>query len=154
MKLHVFMPTRALKDPLITEGLDYLKKIRSPWSAESHFLSPKKAFDEDRKDERIIAESKELWQKSEGFYRIVLSDQGKHYSSPYFSNYLEKLSMQESKIAFIIGGAFGLSADIVKNAPACLSLSDMTFPHRMAFLMLSEQLYRAYEIKRGSLYHK
>lgn len=154
MKLVVFMPTRAVKDPLVVEGIDYLKRVRSPWSADHSFLNPKKAIDEDRAPLRIEAESNELWQKTTGFYRIALSDEGKRFSSPAFSSMLNKLSIEQPKIAFLIGGAFGLSKDVIKQCPMTLSLSDMTLPHRMAFLMLSEQIYRAYEIQRGSLYHK
>lgn len=154
MKFVVFMPTRALKDPLIIEGTDYLSKIRSPWSATHQFLNPKKAFDEDRAALRIEAESNELWQKSAGHFRIALSDRGKPLSSPEFSLWLDKFSHHQPKIAFLIGGAFGLSEKVLNEADAKLSLSPMTLPHRMAFLVLCEQLYRAYEIKRGSLYHK
>lgn len=148
------MPTRALKDPLILEGNDYLKRVRSPWGAQAHFINPKKAIHEDRAAQRIEAESQDLWQKSSGFYRIALSDRGKKFSSEQFSCWLNNFSFGQPKIAFIIGGAFGLSEKIIHQCDAHLSLSDMTLPHRMAFLMLSEQIYRAYEIQRGSLYHK
>ncbi len=154
MKLVVFMPTRAVKDPLIVEGIDYLKRLRTPWAASHLFLNPKKAFDEDRARERIEAESAELWQKSAGFYRIALSNEGATHSSESFSRWLNKLSNNQSKIAFLIGGAFGLSEQVTKEANATLSLSAMTLPHRMAFLVLSEQIYRASEIERGTAYHK
>ncbi len=154
MKLVVLMPTRAVKDPLIIEGVDYLKRLRSPWSASHQFLNPKKAFDEARARERIEAEGIELLQKSAGYYRVALSDTGSSYSSEQFSKWLSKLSHNQAKIAFLIGGAFGLSEAVIKEANICLSLSAMTLPHRMAFLVLSEQIYRASEIERGSAYHK
>lgn len=154
MKFVVFMPTRAVKDPLIIEGADYLTKIRAPWSATHQFLNPKKAFDEDRAASRIEAEGNELLQKSTGYFRIALSDRGKSLSSTDFSSWLSKFEYSQPKIALLIGGAFGLSEKVMNEADATLSLSPMTLPHRMAFLVLSEQLYRAYEIKRGSLYHK
>lgn len=57
-----------------------------------------------------------------------------------------------SGIAFLIGGAYGLPADVRKRADVELSLSAMTLPHRLARLLLAEQIYRAYTILRGEPY--
>ena len=57
-----------------------------------------------------------------------------------------------SAIAFLIGGAYGLPAEISREADVRLSLSAMTLPHRIARLVLVEQIYRAYTIVRGEPY--
>lgn len=57
-------------------------------------------------------------------------------------------------ITFIIGGSFGLSDSIKQKSKTKLSMSKMTFPHRMARIMLLEQIYRGYTIIAGSRYHK
>ena len=57
-------------------------------------------------------------------------------------------------VAFLIGGAYGLSSDVRNSAGQKLSLSRLTFPHELARLMLAEQLYRAGTIVRGEPYHK
>lgn len=57
-------------------------------------------------------------------------------------------------IAFIIGGAFGLDERLVRDCTATLSLSNLTLPHDLARLLLTEQLYRAGTILRGEPYHK
>ena len=57
-------------------------------------------------------------------------------------------------ITFVIGGSYGLSDSVKKKADQLLSFSDMTFPHTLFRLMLTEQIYRAFSINGGSAYHK
>ena len=58
------------------------------------------------------------------------------------------------RLCFIIGGSFGLDASIKKKADMRLSMSEMTFPHHLARVMLAEQIYRGFMINVGSRYHK
>jgi 23S rRNA (pseudouridine1915-N3)-methyltransferase len=154
MKILVVLPIKASKDPLLAVGLDYLKRCRSPFSIEPVFVPPKHALDEDQKLIRMDQEGALLLKKTEGYVRVALTEGGKLVSSQQFTRELEKSLHNTPKMAFIIGGAFGLSPEVLKVCHSTLSLSPMTMPHRMAFLVLSEQLYRAGEIINGTLYHK
>ena len=86
---------------------------------------------------------------------IGLDPTGKHDTSEALSQKLSQMAVHgQSRVAFLIGGAFGLSTEVRKQADWCLSLSKMTFPHEMARVILLEQLYRAFTIMRGENYHK
>lgn len=58
------------------------------------------------------------------------------------------------RICFVIGGSLGLHESVKNRADMLLSMSKMTFPHHLARVMLTEQIYRAFMILKGSKYHK
>lgn len=81
-----------------------------------------------------------------------LDETGKQFDSPAFAAYLQKKSTDYSRMAFVIGGSYGLSETIKKRGEA-LSLSGMTFNHQMVRIILCEQLFRAFTIIKGTGYH-
>lgn len=86
---------------------------------------------------------------------IALCVEGKQLSSTAFSGMLEQRALEgRSRLCFLIGGSFGLNEAVKREADMKLSLSEMTFPHHLARVMLIEQLYRAFAIQAGSRYHK
>lgn len=85
---------------------------------------------------------------------IPLCIEGKEYSSPDFSQLIEKTAFGASHICFIIGGSFGLSDEVKALAPHKLSFGKMTLPHQLARMVLLEQIYRAFSILNNSKYHK
>lgn len=150
MKITIAMPAKAPKDPLIIAGLEYLE--RSSYKSEAFLFDARMSTQNPQ--QRMQKEGDMLLKKTEKSFRIALCLDGKEYSSDNFQSYLEKLSLSRSHISFIIGGAFGLSHEVLKSSDARIKLSFMTLPHRLAFVLLCEQLYRTSEIKRGSPYHK
>ena len=88
-------------------------------------------------------------------YIIVLDIKGKQLSSEEFSKKLSKLALEgKSDITFIIGGSNGLSEEVISSADFKLSFSKMTFPHQLFKVILLEQIYRAFKINAGEIYHK
>lgn len=86
---------------------------------------------------------------------VALTRVGKPMDSRELAGYLEHHAVSSSAgVAFVIGGAFGLDASVLRKARKKLSLSAFTFPHEMARLLLAEQLYRAGTLVRGEPYHK
>ncbi|MBQ9788583.1 MAG: 23S rRNA (pseudouridine(1915)-N(3))-methyltransferase RlmH [Lentisphaeria bacterium] len=92
---------------------------------------------------------KKVLEKEKGF-NILLTEEGKLFSSIKFAEYLGKI---DKKIVFVIGGPYGLTEDVKKEADLLLSLSPLTFTHELARLLLSEQLFRASNILAGGSYH-
>ena len=85
---------------------------------------------------------------------IAMCIEGKNLSSEEFAAKLSDFQMQSSTIDFVVGGSLGLSDEVKKRADFKLSMSKMTFPHRIARLMLEEQIYRAFKILSNETYHK
>lgn len=87
--------------------------------------------------------------------RIVLLDEkGKQFSSREFAGFLNKAMINSTtQLVFVIGGAYGFSAEVYERAHEQMSFSKMTFSHQMIRLFFAEQLYRAFTILRGEPYH-
>ena len=86
---------------------------------------------------------------------IPLCIEGKQLSSPGLAELLNNLMVSgTSAVSFVIGGSYGLSGAVKQRGVRKLSMSEMTFPHQLARVMLLEQLYRSFKIDDGSSYHK
>ncbi|MBQ9482574.1 MAG: 23S rRNA (pseudouridine(1915)-N(3))-methyltransferase RlmH [Ruminiclostridium sp.] len=90
-----------------------------------------------------------------GSYVIPLCIEGKQLTSEKFADLIARETANgKNTFVFIIGGSCGLSDRIKQKADFKLSMSEMTFPHRLARVMLAEQLYRAFAIINNRKYHK
>lgn len=88
-------------------------------------------------------------------YVIATAIEGKKQDSVSFSGNIESICLKgNSHITFLIGGSLGLSKELKKKADELLSFSDMTFPHQLMRLILTEQIYRAFRIMNHEPYHK
>jgi 23S rRNA (pseudouridine1915-N3)-methyltransferase len=85
---------------------------------------------------------------------VALDERGDQPTSVELARRLARWQERGQDVALVIGGADGLSAAVLERAEERLSLSRLTLPHRLARLVLVEQLYRAVTILRGEPYHK
>lgn len=86
---------------------------------------------------------------------IALCIEGRRHSSEAFAAALSGwLEGGGARCTFVIGGSLGLAPEVLARASARVSLSDLTFPHQLARILLLEQLYRACKINAGEPYHK
>lgn len=88
-------------------------------------------------------------------YVIAMCVEGMQLKSEDLAQRISSLAVAgRGRICFVIGGSFGISPRIKQRADMRLSMSEMTFPHHLARVMLAEQIYRAFKISEGSKYHK
>lgn len=85
---------------------------------------------------------------------VALDERGKAFTSVQLAGWLETERVRPGRLTFVIGGDEGLAPAVRERAQLTLQLSAMVFPHRLARLMLVEQLYRAFTLLRGEPYHK
>lgn len=86
---------------------------------------------------------------------IALEPGGDAWDTPALTRHLEKRMVQGARaVVFLIGGADGLGAATVARAQRRLSLSPLTLPHRLARVILCEQIYRALSVIRGEPYSR
>jgi 23S rRNA (pseudouridine1915-N3)-methyltransferase len=139
IKIKIFSPNKT-KELWLEEALDeYIKRLKS--TVEITFVYAKN-------DEHLL----ELIKKETSF--IALDPKGKAFTSEEFSTYIhQSLIHFGSRLNFVIGGPDGLPEEIKKDKEL-ISFSKMTFTHQVIRLILVEQIYRAFEIAKGSPYHK
>ncbi|MGS4346895.1 23S rRNA (pseudouridine(1915)-N(3))-methyltransferase RlmH [Myroides odoratus] len=87
-------------------------------------------------------------------FLILLDEKGKEFTSIGFADELQKrMNAGIKTLVFVIGGPYGFSEEVYKNAKGKISLSKMTFSHQMIRLFMVEQLYRGFTILRNEPYH-
>lgn len=85
---------------------------------------------------------------------VVLCDErGKDLSSAELAGKFAAWQ-ERAELVFVIGGADGVTDELRKRADFVLSLGRKTWPHRLARVMLLEQIYRARQINTGHPYHR
>ncbi|HZH39377.1 MAG TPA: 23S rRNA (pseudouridine(1915)-N(3))-methyltransferase RlmH [Gemmatimonadales bacterium] len=85
---------------------------------------------------------------------VALSRTGESWSSRDLATQTERWERDARDVVFAIGGATALPDDVMKRADDVWSLSALTLPHELARVVVLEQLYRAYTIRRGEPYHR
>ena len=108
-----------------------------------------------RVEEREVkSEARILEGVPEGSRLVALSETGEQWTSGQLANWTARWEADDRDVTFAIGGAEALPAAVLRAAERTWSLSRLTFPHALVRLLVYEQLYRAYTIRRGEPYHR
>ena len=138
-------------EPWVADGIErYQKRLRKPFDVEWVFL-PHSARDglQARQEESERIRSRLLGDE----FVLLLDERGDLLDSPTLSRLITKSFEGYSRVAIIIGGAYGVNDELRDRANKVVSLSPLVFPHQLVRLVLVEQLYRSQEIATGSPYH-
>ena len=148
-----------IKEKFIKDALtEYEKRLSRFVKFKSVEINDRPIPDKASEAEELSVLNKEgadiLAKIGKGDFVISMCIEGKKMSSTDFAKKLSQAFMTTSNITFIIGGSLGLSDEVKNRSDFKMSMSDMTFPHNLARLMLTEQIYRAFKINANESYHK
>jgi 23S rRNA (pseudouridine1915-N3)-methyltransferase len=143
-------------EPYVRTGVEvFTKRIANYYSIQWSIIpAPRNSArlsetDLKKKEGEIILESlkKEDW-------LVVLDEKGSQFTSGGLAEFIRSRANESTKnLIFLVGGAYGLDGSVLQRANYKWSLSELTFPHQLARLILTEQLYRACTILRNEKYH-
>ncbi len=121
---------------------EYEKRLRKPYDISWEFV------DEDKLNKKLSS-----WPFNYTDFVICCDERGKNISSDEYYSLISRAFTEGKNVVILIGGAYGFSQEIRDKADFVWSFSRLVFPHMIARIMATEQIYRAYEIGRGSHYH-
>lgn len=148
-----------LKDAYLRDGVaEFVKRMRLYGGITITELNESKIGDKpsDADRKQVVIEEGERLLKNvpKNAYTVLLDVYGKTMSSEDLAKTVAKLEVDGvSDMAFIVGGAFGVSDELRRSVNYKLSFSPMTFTHQIVRLLLVEQIYRASKINRNEPYH-
>ena len=147
-----------LKESYLRAGCaEYVKRLK-PYCSMNVVELPEEKLANDSNAACALTLNREVerlaGQIKKGDFAVALDVAGRRLSSPDLAALLAQKALKgESNFVFLLGGAYGLSDKARALSNLVLSLSDLTFTHQLARLILLEQLYRAFKINSGEKYH-
>jgi len=144
-----------VNEPFIQEGIQYYFKKITPFnSINLQIIPPLKKTPAAIEDIKKQEEELILKKLKPQHYLILLDETGDKLSSPQWAKHFQHFMNDSVKtLVLLIGGAYGVSDAIKKQAKQIWSLSPLVFPHQLVRLILAEQVYRAFSILHNSPYH-
>ncbi len=127
---------------------EYAKRVSG--FVDFEFVEFKVAEDAPLKDKDIL----KLLDAGKDSYKVALDVKGEMFGSEEFADFLNVTLNNKKNMVFYIGGAFGLGREFGAKCDRLLSLGRITMAHKVALIVLMEQIYRAFTIIGGHPYHK
>ena len=155
MKLNLWSVGKGHEDHVEEGILLFTKRIANYYPVKWQIIAPPKQAaamnDIDlKKAEGILI----LNQLKKDDYLIVLDERGQQFTSENLASFIQqRANDSEKNIIFLIGGAFGVSNEVLERADFKWSLSQLVFPHQLVRMILAEQIYRACTIIKNEKYH-
>lgn len=157
MNIRFLIPGRC-REKFISDGVEeYLKrlskyaKVSLTYLSEESISSPQTSLIQ----KALQAEAKRALKLIKDDDVLFLCDiHGKRFDSSSFSQIFKEKSSNRGNFVFLFGSSYGLDDSLRKRADVSFTLSDFTFTHYMALLLVVEQVYRSMKILNGETYDK
>ncbi|SDH90307.1 23S rRNA (pseudouridine1915-N3)-methyltransferase [Alteribacillus persepolensis] len=149
-----------LKEKYLKQAVEeYQKRLQPLAKTQVIEVADEKTPDGASEKEKQLVKQKEgeriLSKLASNMYVIALEPKGTMITSEKMAGKVADLALHgKSKMAFVIGGSLGLDEKVANRADFLWSFSPLTFPHQLMRVMLLEQIYRSFQINRGTPYHK
>jgi 23S rRNA (pseudouridine1915-N3)-methyltransferase len=151
-----FWAVGKMHESHVKEGTEmFTKRIGHYYPVEWKIIAPPKnagllnATDSKQKEGEIVLS---LLKKDD--YLVLLDERGKQINSEGLAEFLQQRANESTKnLVFLIGGAFGVSKELLQRSNFKWSLSALVFPHQLVRMLLAEQVYRACTINKNEKYH-
>ncbi|HTZ17495.1 MAG TPA: 23S rRNA (pseudouridine(1915)-N(3))-methyltransferase RlmH [Dissulfurispiraceae bacterium] len=133
------------KERYLAEGINHYLKLLTPMAQVSVVeIREEKGK---QKEAAMVAEAGKIFRQTRDYF--LLDEKGDEFTSVALAGFLKNID----SVDFVIGGPFGVAAEVKDKAKGSMALSKMTLTHEMARLLFLEQLYRAFAILKGKEYH-
>ena len=143
-----------IKENYFAEAINEYSKRLKPYAKLDVVELKAESFSEGAKEKAKKMEAERILSfldKKPDAQVFILDENGKNPTSKEFAQIMEK--SESGHFIFVVGGALGFASEIIEKPYLKLSLSNMTFPHEVARVVLFEQIYRAMTIIKGKEYH-
>ncbi len=159
MNIHIICVGAPKESFFVEAAAEYEKRLKAYAKVNTIQIKDERLSDKPSDAEIAAALKKEgeriLAALPQRAYKLAMCVEGKQMPSEKFAELMHTAANNGfSDIAFVIGGSFGLAEEVKTACDFRLSVSQMTFPHRMMKFILLEQVYRAMNILNGGKYHK
>ncbi|HHD84062.1 MAG TPA: 23S rRNA (pseudouridine(1915)-N(3))-methyltransferase RlmH [Campylobacteraceae bacterium] len=151
MKINLYTIEKQRRDAYHTICTQYRKMISKYAVLEEHNIFNKKISAAQNRDAATAQASySEAFSPYMKGYNVLLHPEGKLIDTPNFYKYFDI----NTNLNFFIGGAYGFEKAFVGKGDLVLSLSKLTMSHKIAKIVLYEQIYRGLTILHKHPYHK
>ena len=133
---------------------EYAKRLPRDWPLETVELKPEPRDRGRSVDQMLAAEAAHIAAACGGYRAVALDERGAAWSTRDLAAHLRNWHESGHDVAFVIGSADGLHADVKRHAAAVVALSALTLPHGLVRVILVEQIYRAASLLAGHPYHR
>jgi 23S rRNA (pseudouridine1915-N3)-methyltransferase len=133
---------------------DYVRRLPRGFAVELLEIKPERRNRGRSVAEILAAEARRIAAATEGWRTVALDERGEAWTTARLATRLREWRDRSESVAFVIGSADGLAAEVKRDADVIVALSALTLAHGVARVLLAEQLYRAASMLGGHPYHR